>query len=111
MHQQVRQFLLTEPGAVTDAHPSPLAPWLLALSADGKTGRAALLLDTRGGAVHPEGSPVEFTPADEGSEPFLPWLVDRVRNLPFVGPSASPARGRRLRRKGPRRPRARRRGG
>lgn len=77
------QFLCQ--GAELEILPGPaVLPGLISLRLG--TGGPVCLANPTNGAVFPGGGNLEYIPATAGNEPFLPWLVERVRCLNFVGP-------------------------
>ncbi len=81
-----RQFLFKQNIEVSSITNSSLAVNLLKIETKKGENLRNVSLNVDSGNIDPPDFPVEYLPYIEADEPFIPRLVEKVRNLGFVGP-------------------------
>ncbi len=81
-----RQFLFKQNIEISSITNSSLAVNLLKVETKKGENLRNVSLNVDSGNIDPPDFPVEYLPYIEADEPFLPRLVEKVRNLGFVGP-------------------------
>ncbi len=81
-----RQFLFKQNVEISNITNSALAVNLLKVETKKGENLRNVSLNVDSGSIDPPDFPVEYIPYIEADEPFVPMLVEKVRNLGFVGP-------------------------
>lgn len=81
-----RQFLFKQNVDISSITNSALAVNLLKVETKKGENLRNVSLNVDSGNIDPPDFPVEYIPNIEADEPFIPRLVEKVRNLGFVGP-------------------------
>ena len=81
-----RQFLFKQNVDISSITNSALAVNLLKVETKKGENLRNVSLNVDSGNIDPPDFPVEYIPNIEADEPFVPRLVEKVRNLGFVGP-------------------------
>ncbi|MEZ7892614.1 MAG: hypothetical protein QMC67_12775 [Candidatus Wallbacteria bacterium] len=81
-----RQFLFKGDLKINKIENSALAINLIRVEAQKGKNKSNVSLNVDSGNIDPPDFPVEYIPATDAEEPFIPRLVEKVRNLNFVGP-------------------------
>jgi hypothetical protein len=85
-HTNKRQFLFKQNIEISSITNSSLAVNLLKIETKKGENLRNVSLNVDSGNIDPPDFPVEYLPYIDADEPFLPRLVEKVRNLGFVGP-------------------------